>query len=148
MRRSAERSQDMAIKLYSTDDGHVPAWEYLPAGEFQPQVGMGVAADSNGRLKASAVPTHIAMRTEGTTLDGTTSIPVVKIAADQVWESTLYSAAASAKVGMKVDLSSNGLWVDATKTTTGNFLITYLENTIRNSVVRGRFVEEKTSASS
>lgn len=139
----------MAILLYSTDDGHVPAWEFLPAsGDITLEVGMGMAFGSDGTLTASAKPTHICMKdSEGMTTAGGDLVPVVRIAEDQVWESTLYTAATSAKVGNEVDLSANGKWVDATKTTNKNFRIEYLENTIRDSVVRGRFISA-TSASS
>lgn len=141
----------MAFKLYSTDDGHVPGWEYLTSGAIKPQVGLGVELKPDtGKLGVSQVPNYIIMRTEEATVNEGTVLPAVKITEDQVWESRLYSAATSAKVGMKVDLSESGLWVDATKTSKGNFLITYLEGTYKNSLVRGRFVPEKaaTTASS
>lgn len=139
----------MAFKLYSTDDGHVPGWEYLTSGAIKPQVGLGVELNPNtGKLRVSQVPNYIVMRTEDATVKDGTVLPAVKITEDQVWESRLYSAATSAKVGMKVDLSESGLWVDATKTNKCNFLITYLEGTYKNSLVRGRFVPEKVATAS
>lgn len=138
----------MAFKLYSTDDGHVPGWEYLASGAIKPQVGLGVELKPDtGKLGVSQVPNYIIMRTEEATVKDGTVLPAVKITEDQVWESSLYSAATSAKVGMKVDLSGDGLCVDATKTSKGNFLITYLDDTAAGSVVRGRFVPEKTATS-
>lgn len=130
----------MAFKLYSTDDGHVPAWEYLPVDNIKPEVGLGLAFGDNGKLKASATPTHICMRTETDYVGSNAVLPVVKISEDQVWESRLYSAAASAQIGDKADISSSGLWVNAASSTNGNFQITYLEDTAMDSVVRGRFV--------
>lgn len=130
----------MSMRLYSTDDGHVPAWEYLPADALTPIAGMAIAADENGKMIASLTPTHICMRSEDGALTEETYIPAVKISPDQVWETELFKNATSAKVGMKVDLDPSAKWVDATSTTNCNFLITYLEGTTMGSVVRGRFV--------
>lgn len=130
----------MAFKLYSTDDGHVPAWEYLPVDNIQTEVGLGLAFGENGKLVVSDIPTHICMHTNKEYVGSDAVLPVVKISEDQIWESGLYSAAASAQIGDKVDLSASGLWVDAASATNGNFQITYLEGTALNSVVRGRFV--------
>lgn len=132
----------MAFRLYSTDDGHVPAWEYLPASSIKPEVGMGLALDeASGFLKASATPTHICMRTEGAAVAEGTILPCVKITDDQIWENGLYSSAPNAKVGLKVDVSATGLWVNAAASTNGNFLITYLSGTEMDSIARGRFVK-------
>ena len=132
----------MSFKLYSTDDGHVPAWEYLPVSSITPKVGMGLAADATtGLFAPSAVPTHISMRTETDAIAEGTMIPCVKIADDQVWENRLYSDAPNAKTGHKVDLDATGKWVNAKTTENANFLITYLEGNELDDVVRGRFVK-------
>lgn len=132
----------MAFKLHSTDDGHVPAWENFPVSSLKPEVGMGLALDeATGLMKASALPTHICMRTEGAAVAEGTMIPCVKIHPNQIWESRLYSAAPDAKIGIKADLSSTGLYVNGKSATNANFLITYLSDTVINSVVRGRFVK-------
>lgn len=129
----------MAFKLYSTDDGHVPAWEYLPCGSIKPAAGLCLAPGALGELSISKLPIYICMLQSSDYMDNGTQIPVVKITDDQVWESTL-NVATTFKVGQKVDISSNGLFVDGVGTTNGNFLITYLEGQEAGSVVRGRFV--------
>lgn len=133
----------MAFRLYSTDDGRVPAWEYFECGEMKPEVGMGLAPDeSTGQLVASAVPAYICMRQEDANVAAGTKIPVVRIAPDQVWESGFYgNSNPSAKVGMKCDVSTSGLWVEGTEQVNSNFEITYLTGTTMESVVRGRFVK-------
>lgn len=132
----------MAFKLYSTDDGHVPAWEYLPVSSIKPEVGMGLAADEGtGLLKASAIPTHICMRTEDAAVAEGTLIPCVVINDNQVWQNGFYNNSPNAKVGMKCDVSATGLWVNGTATVNGNFEINYLSGTTMDSTVRGRFVK-------
>ena len=70
----------MAFKLYSTDDGHVPAWEYLPCSAMKPQIGMGLAVnETTGLLAVSTTPKYIAMRVEDKNVASGTLIPVVKI---------------------------------------------------------------------
>ncbi len=129
----------MAFKLYSTDDGHVPAWEYLPCSAMKPQIGMGLAVnETTGLLAVSTTPKYIAMRVEDKNVASGTLIPVVKIAPDQVWESALASAA-NVKAGKAVDVASGGLLVDATATANKNFTLTYLAGTAEGSAVRGRF---------
>lgn len=131
----------MAFRLYSTDDGHVPAWEYYECSAIAPKVGMGMALSDSGQLVASATPAFICMRDEAATVEAGTKIPVVRINDDQVWESQLYKAATSLKVGMKVDIVNTGLYVDGTATTNANFDVSYLADTVIGSVVRGRFVK-------
>ena len=131
----------MSFKLYSTDDGHVPAWEYLPVSAMKPMVGVGLAANGKGLLTASAVPTHICMRTEENDVAEGTLIPCVKIDNDQVWETVLYSDAAAAKVGVLADVDPSGRWVTAEEITKQNFLITYIEGNTMASPLRGRFVK-------
>ncbi|MBQ4092568.1 MAG: hypothetical protein IJC82_04585 [Firmicutes bacterium] len=132
----------MAFKLYSTDDGHVPAWEYLPVSSIKIEAGLALAADaSSGLMAASATPTHICMRSEAEAVAEGTMIPCVKIAPDQVWENMLYNNATSAKVGGYADVNTTGQYIDAKNVTNSTFLITYLEGTTMASAVRGRFVK-------
>ena len=39
----------MAFMLHTTDDGHIPAWEYLPCSAITPKVGMALT-QSSGKL--------------------------------------------------------------------------------------------------
>lgn len=136
----------MAFKLYSTDDGHVPAWEYHTiASGTKVAVGTGMAFDESGKLVASKLPTHICMVE---TADPKTGIaadmigPVVRIAPDQIWENNFYSDVSAAPVpGTKVDVADNPLYVDGTKNVNANFEITYVSGRLMSDIVRGRFVK-------
>lgn len=129
----------MAFKLYSTDDGHVPAWEYLPTMSIRPRLGLGLIFDSTGQLKVSTTPQYICMREEEKAVTAGTIVPVVKITKDQVWESELDSTTAF-DLGTACDVASGGLLVDADGLNNRNFMITYLEGKTAGSVVRGRFI--------
>lgn len=131
----------MAFRLYSTDDGHVPAWEYYESTAIQPQVGQGMAFNSSGQLVVSATPEFICMREEAAAVEAGTKIPVVRINDNQVWETVLYSDANAAKVGVLADVDPEGMWVTAEDITNQNFMITYVEGTTMGSPLRGRFVK-------
>lgn len=130
----------MAFMLYSTDDGHMPAWNYLPINtSAKPQVGVGMVLDSNGRLVVSTQPDFICMRQAESYPKSGDTCPVIRIAPDQVWESIL-DADTSFTVGTKADLTASALYVDADASTNGTFLITWLEGNKMANAVRGRFV--------
>lgn len=134
----------MAFKLYSTDDGHVPAWEYHTiASGVKAQVGYGLAFDDSGKLVSSKLPTHICMFSNGgSILDVDTVAPVVAIQPDQIWESVLYqNVPAGVNVGKKVDIADNPTYVDGINSTNGNFEITYAAGSLMGDTVRGRFVK-------
>ena len=136
----------MAIKLYSTDDGHVPAWEYhtIKSGT-KVAVGLGLAFDASGKLAASQLPTHICMVSTADPTVATTADmigPVVRITPDQVWETVnYYELDAEAYPGKKVDLAEGANYVDANETTNGNFEVVYSAGTEMGDVIRGRFVK-------
>ena len=131
----------MAFRLYRTDDGTMPGWEYLPCSAVRPVVGLAMKLNgSTGRLVISDTPQYISMREEyGNVVDGTV-IPVMKIHPDQVWETQLDGACAL-KIGAAADVSADGLLMDADSTADGVFLITEMEGTTAGSIVRGRFVK-------
>lgn len=131
----------MAFKLYSTDDGHVPAWEYYECSAMTPLCGMAMALDSNGQLVASAQPKYICMRQEETAVEAGTKIPVVRITPDQIWENILFSDASAAKVGGFADVDSTGKWVDAKDPENNTMEIVYLTGTTLTDHVRVRFVK-------
>lgn len=136
----------MAIKLYSTDDGHVPAWEYytIKSGT-KVAVGTGMAFDATGKLIASKNPTHICMVSTADPTVATTADmigPVVRITPDQVWESCLYVRPDSdITPGMILGLSDNGLYIDPDNTTDDVFNVSYVAGQNMNDTVRGRFVK-------
>lgn len=129
----------MAFKLYSTNDGHVPAWEYLPCSAITPVCGTGMAY-SSGNLAVSKLPTHICMMTAESPVVAGTLIPCVRIDNDQVWE-TLLDAENSCKVGDVMDVTASGLYVDADATTNKNFELTHVAGNAMGDVCRGRFVK-------
>ena len=131
----------MAFRLYSTDDGHVPAWEYYECTAIQPQVGQGMAFNTSGQLVVSATPEFICMREEDAPVEAGTKIPVVRISEDQVWETVLYSDSAAAKVGLVADVDPSCRWVTAEDMVREVFLITYIEGKTMASPLRGRFVK-------
>ena len=129
----------MAFRLYSTNDGHVPAWEYYECSAMQPKVGLCMALNADGQLEASATPAFICMREEVAAVEAGTKIPVVRIAPDQIWESVLSTDAPDAKVGATADVSSTREWVKARDMANNNLEITYLDGVVMDSVVRVRF---------
>ena len=53
----------MAFLIHSVDDGHVPAWEYLPCAAITPKVGMALALSAGLLTTASGTtaPRYICM---------------------------------------------------------------------------------------
>ena len=128
------------FKLFSTDDGHEPAYEYLPAGAITPKYGMALYVASGNLAVAAGAnkPAYISMQEESSALVAGTKIAVVKIQPDQVWEAES-SAAAAATVGASYDIESGGLAVKCGTTTNGGFTVEYTDggNAVGH-IVRGR----------
>ncbi|HMM05258.1 MAG TPA: hypothetical protein PKD52_01075 [Clostridiales bacterium] len=132
----------MAFQLYSTDDGHVPAWEYLPCKAITPKVGLCLAFDTvSEQLQVSDTPEYICMRAENAAVAAGTLIPVIRITKEMVFESALDAANANLKAGSLVDVDATGLLVDADSSADKVFQITALNGTAAGSSVRGRFVK-------
>lgn len=112
----------MAFLLHSIDDGHVPAWEYLPAGAITPKVGMALTQTSGNLAIATAgtAPTYISMVEKTAACTAGDVIPVIRVSKDMIFETTFSAAATSLNVGDKVTLhASNGLQITASKTENG-----------------------------
>lgn len=126
--------------LHSVDGGIVPAYEYLPCGAIQPQVGLALTVTGGNLAVASGTtaPSYISMREEDKAVAAGTIIPVIKVRDHIVFETTFSAAATSIKVGDKVTISSDGLQVTATKTG-GVAEIVWMEGTASGSKVRVRF---------
>ena len=132
----------MAFTLYSIDDGHVPAWEYLPVEKITPKVGLCLAFDTvSQQLEVSDIPQYICMREELADVSAGTLIPVVYITGDQIWESKLDGAGGSLAVGTTVDVDVSGLLIDADASADNVFQLTYMAGTAQGDTVRGRFVK-------
>lgn len=127
----------MAFKLHTTDDGHLPAWELMPATAITPKVGMalyltsGKLAIASGTNKAS----YICMEERAAAVTAGDLIHVVKIGCDQVWESTV---GGSLTVGTAYQVTSDGMSVSTT-TTSGCFVPNWVGGTSSGDACTGRF---------
>ncbi len=130
----------MAFLLHTVEGGRIPAWEYLPCGAIQPQVGLALTMTSGNLAIASGTtaPSYISMREEAAAVAAGTIIPVVRVLDSIVFETTFSAAATAVKVGDKVTISSDGTQVTATKTG-GVAEVVWMEGTTSGSKVRVRF---------
>ena len=118
------------------EDGHVPAFEYLPAGAITPKVGMALT-QSGGLLAAAAgatKPKYICMCEKDSAVAAGDLLPVIRVTADIAFRTTCSEAFTDRKPGDKVTLSSDGLQVTAT-TTSGVATVTEIEGTASGSGV-------------
>lgn len=129
----------MGFKIHSTDDGRVPAVEYLPAGVITPKVGL--ALTQTGGLLVSAVgtaaPSYISVCERERACEAGEVIPVVRVAGDTVFETSFSADADSVALGDKVTISADGLSVTAT--TGGHAEVVYMDGTGNGSMCRVRF---------
>lgn len=102
---------------YSTEEGRVQPWEYLPCGAITPKIGMalvqssGVFAIATGTTK----PTHISMVEKSAACTSGDLIPVIRVEPDMVFEVTNSASLSGVNIGQKVTLhASNGLQITAT----------------------------------
>lgn len=106
----------MAFKIYMTDDGHVPAWEYLPAAAMTPKVGLALAFSSGKLAVATGKPEYICMRDEETAVTAGTIIPVIAVNPGITFATEATAALTAVNEGDAVTLASTGLGITATKT--------------------------------
>lgn len=108
----------MAFLIHSVDDGHVPAWEYLPCSAITPKVGMALVRSSGNLVLASGAtkPEFISMVERESAVSAGDIIPVIRVDSEIVFETVSSAAMSSIKAGDKVTLASDGLRVTATKT--------------------------------
>ena len=100
----------MAFRLYSTDDGHVPAWEYYPATDLTPKVGMALNL-TGGKLVAATgtgKPQFVCMAERDAAQTAEQLIPVIAAADDIVWE---VETAASLALGAACSIGTDSLTV-------------------------------------
>lgn len=102
---------------YSTDDGRVLPWEYLPAGSITPKIGLALVQSSGKFAVAGATvkPTYISMMESASAVAEGTLIPVVKVQPDVIWQVTNSADMSAIALGAKVT-TSNGMQVTATTT--------------------------------
>lgn len=130
----------MAFLIHTTDDGHIPAWEYLPAGAITPKVGMALTMTSGKLALASGttVPKYICMTERDSALTAGDIIPVIAVTDDVIFSTENSAALTETAVGTKVTIATDGLRVTATATD-GVAEIVGLEGTAVGSVVKVRF---------
>lgn len=130
----------MSFLPVMSDTGAATPWEYLPAAGGAYKVGQMLTV-TGGKLAAitaasAATPPYVCMA-DAAVADGEL-IPAVRVSGDHIYETTLSAAAASAKVGTKLEVSAGGLEADAAAT--GTFeVVTIMEGTAKGDTVRGRF---------
>lgn len=120
-------------------DSALQPWEYLPAAAGTYKVGQALKLAS-GKVAATGAaltttPPYICMA-ETTVADGE-ALPVIRTKHDIIFETTLSAAAASAAVGSKLQVSADGLTVNATAA--GTFELVHVAGTAEGDMVRGRF---------
>lgn len=130
----------MAFHIHMTDDGHVPGIEYLPAGTITPKAGM-MLTQMNGKLAAAtgtSKPSYMSMcEREEACADGEV-IPVLRVEAGVMFETTWSAEASAVTAGSKVTLSADGMQVTAT-TTNGVAEVVSMDGTLAGGKVRVRF---------
>lgn len=110
----------MAFLIHSVSDGHVPPFEYIPAGNITPKAGLALRL-TGGKVVVAAgttAPTHICML-EGNTAHGSYEnerIPVIRIEEGITFGTTNAVDFSAVKEGDSVTLSADGLSLTATKT--------------------------------
>lgn len=104
---------------YSNEEGRVTPWEYLPCSAIQPDIGTALVF-SSGKLAiatGTTKPTHISMHHADATLEAGTIIPVIRVQADEIFETTNSASLSGVNIGQKVTLhASNGAQVTGTTT--------------------------------
>ena len=124
----------------SVEDGHVPAFEYLPAGAITPKIGMALT-QSSGLLAAATgttKPRYICMCEKDSAVTSGDLLPVIRVTADITFRTTCSASFADRKIGDAVTLASNSLQVTAT-TSSGVATVVEIEGTGSGSGVVVRF---------
>lgn len=124
---------------HMSDTGALQPWEYLPAAAGTYKVGQ-LLNVTGGKLTAltdasTTTPPYLCM-SEITVEDGAL-VPVTRVSKNYIYETQLGAAAASAKIGTKLQVSAGGLTADAGAA--GSFEVTFLEATAAGAQVLGRF---------
>ena len=128
------------FKIHKADDGRVLPFEHLPAAAITPKVGMALTV-TGGQLAVcggGTKPAYICMQEKDTAVEAGTEIPVVRVQADVIWETTNSAAFTSIKAGSKVTLTADGLQVTAT-TADGVAEVVAFDDTVAGSKVLVRF---------
>lgn len=131
----------MAFHIFSTDDGRVPAIEYLPCGAITPKIGMALVQTSGNLAIATGTskPAYISMCERDSACTAGERIPVMRVQPDIIYETTNSAAFTSINRGDKVTLhASDGMQVTAT-TASGVAEVVDFDDTVIGSRVKVRF---------
>ena len=126
--------------IHTTDDGRQLPTECLPCSAIAPKYGQamymksGKLAVAGGANKAE----YVSVQNEEHNLADGDICAVVKIQKDQIWRAPK-DAATEMTVGDGYDVTADGLGVDADGTSTGNFVVTAVEDQAEGGLVFGRF---------
>ena len=123
---------------HKSDNGLQP-FEYHPAAAGTYEIGQMLNVN-NGQLVAvetasTKTPAYVSMG-QGVFVAGDV-LPVIRVNPAMIFETTLSSEAADAKLGSKLQVSAGGKQVDAAAT--GTFEVVYIEDIAAESIVHGRF---------
>lgn len=131
----------MAFLVHSTDDHRAVHLEYHPVSAIVPKVGMAMVMTS-GKLAVAAgttKPQYICMTQRESACQAGEIIPVIRVAADIVLETSFSTGASANNLGSKVTVSADGMQVTST-TTDGVAEVIYMDGTEAGSMCRVRFV--------
>lgn len=102
---------------YSTEDGRVQPWEYLPAtGSTKPDIGLACTLSSGKLAKCTGTtkPTYICMAEAPAAVAAGTLLPCIKVQPDMVFECKNQANISGVNVGQAVTIHSDGLQITAT----------------------------------
>lgn len=104
---------------YSTEDGRVQPWEYLPAtGSTKPDIGLACTLSSGKLAKCTGTtkPTYICMAEASAAVAAGTLLPCIKVQPDMIFEVKNQANISGVNVGQAVTIHSDGLQITATTT--------------------------------
>lgn len=131
----------MGFIPYSNEEGRVTPWEYLPCSAITPKIGMAMVQSSGNLAIATGTtkPTYICMAEYDAAVAAGTIVPVIRVNADEIFETTNSASLSGVNIGQKVTLhASSGLQVTGT-TTSGVAEVVYKEADAAGSKVLVRF---------
>lgn len=102
---------------YSTEDGRVQPWEYLPAtGSTKPDIGLACVLTSGKLAKCTGTtkPTHICMAERSAAVAAGTLLPCIKVQPDMIFEVKNQANISGVNIGQAVTIHSDGLQITAT----------------------------------
>ncbi len=102
--------------IHTTDDGRVPAFEYLTAQGLVPKIGMALfmAGGDLAMAGATVSPQYISMCEKTSACEEGEEIPVIRVGADIIFSTESEEDMAAVNVGDKVTLSADAMGVTAT----------------------------------